>query len=258
MKIAQIKLPFALDDHNNLVHIADAMRGVEFHYLCPSCRSQLVSVKGDINQHHFRHLSPIECKGGLESAIHLAAKKVICEEKQITLPELERRVLATESRGKEHTKREIVVQDEIVIEFDSVQEEKLLDEMRYDLLADAGKTPLIIEICYTHKVDDQKITKIVEVNKSAVELSLSDLTPEDVKNMELFRSFIKDPKRTKWLHNVRGQFVVRKLEDELANEIRAQEEKYKAEEIIKQRKAQREKDELLRAVKGLKMLQSIG
>lgn len=69
-----------------------------------------------------------------------------------------------------------------VIHFGSMQEEMVLDEMRADILATTGDTPLIIEVFYRHKVSDQKWLKMVKANVSTIEIDLSDLKPDDVKD----------------------------------------------------------------------------
>ena len=84
MKPIKIKLPFGLNENNILVHIADVKRGKKCYCVCPSCRSPLIAAKGSKKQHHFKHAFDNECKSGLESAVHLAAKKMIMERKQIT------------------------------------------------------------------------------------------------------------------------------------------------------------------------------
>ena len=86
MKVVEIKLPFGLNENNIIVHIADIESGDKCNLVCPSCKSPLIAVKGNKKQHHFRHKNFRECKGGLESAIHLAAKQMIMEKKQLTLP----------------------------------------------------------------------------------------------------------------------------------------------------------------------------
>ena len=227
----EIKLPFGLKN-NKIIHIddiAEEEKGKKCGCVCPdpSCRSPLIAAKGDKNQHHFRHVSDCECKGGLESAIHMAAKQVIMERKQISLPEYVEIVSDIDSKGREHAEKEIVVQDGIPIEFDSVKGEKELHGIRADILARKGKTPLIIEIFYRHKVEEQKREKIAKAKISAIEINLSDLTPEDVRDMGTFSSCItSDPRRIKWLYNAKANNYRLKLEKKLAETIRKQEKQY--------------------------------
>lgn len=253
--MTEIKLPFGLNENNTLVHIADVERGRKCGCICPGCRSPLIAAKGKQRQHHFRHDGTLECEAGLESAIHLAAKQIIMEEKQITLPEFVCTVSATDSRGMEHTEPETIVRSGKIVDFDSVKEEIELHGMRADILAVKGNAPLIIEIFYRHKVDDQKLEKIASANKSAIEINLSDLTPEDVKDMETFRSVvINDPQRIQWLHNAKTPSIEQKLKKRLGARIQEQEKEYEREKIKRQKREQKEQTQLIHALNDLKVL----
>lgn len=252
-----IKLPFGLNESNILVHIADVDRGKECNCVCPfpSCRSPLIASKGSKKQHHFKHAVINECEGGFESAVHLAAKKIIRERKRITLPKCVSNASVKDSRGIEYTERKTVIENRKEMCFDSVEEEIELHCMRVDILAKIGNTPLIIEIFYRHKVEEQKRVKIAEANISAIEIDLSDLTPEDVIDWDAFWLYINDP-HVEWLYNAKAHTDYLELEKQLAKTIQAQEEKYKQEEIKKQRKEQIEKEQLLQALDELKALSS--
>ena len=228
IKREKIKQPFGLNENNIIVHIANVEDGKE--YICTDCKMLLIAVKGDKNQHHFRHKNDNECTGGLESSIHLAAKQVIMEKKQIRLPEFFCSAMGKDSRGKEHFERVTVVKDGTIVIFNSVEEEKELHEMRFDILAMVGAEPLIIEIYYRHKVEDVKIEKIKKANISAIEIDLSDLTQEDIKDWHNFWSCINDAQRIKWLHNAKAHTSIYL---KIVKKIKAQEEHYKREEIMK-------------------------
>lgn len=251
-----IKLPFGLNENNVLVHIADVERGKKCCCVCPSCRSPLSAAKGSKKQPHFKHDVVNECEGGMESAIHLAAKQKIMEKKQIMLSKYVSTASAIDSRGKEQTKEKTFVKDGEVIHFDSVQEEIELHGMKADILAKKENKPLIIEIFYRNKVDDQKLEKITKAKISAIEIDLSDLTPEDIKDWEAFWLCINDPQRVKWLYNAKAHAYYPELAKQVAKEIQAQDEKYKLEEIKKRRKEQIEKEQLLQALDELKTLSS--
>lgn len=253
----KIKLPFGLNENNTLVHITDVESGKKCGCVCPSCRSSLIAAKGSKKQHHFRHDTDHECENGLESAIHLAAKKVILERKQITLPEYVSSASAKDSKGIKHTEQETVVRDGTIMHFDFIRDETTLNEIRADILATKGNTALIIEIFYRHKVNDQKRLKIIEANISAIEVDLSDLTPKDVKDWKAFWLCINDPQRIQWLYNAKAHnSIYQKLESRLEVKLQAQEEKYKQEEIQKTKKEQKEKEQLLQALHDLKHLRS--
>ena len=231
--MASVKMAFALNENKKSIHVADVERGKKCNCVCPDCKSPLIASKGTKQQNHFKHIAKNvaknECKG--ESVIHLAAKQIIIERKQITLPGYIVTASKRDSRGKEYSERELVVEDGMVICFDSVQEEIDLHGMKVDILAKKDNRLLIIEIFYCHKVEDQKLGKIAEANISAIEIDLSDLNPEEVKNWETLWLYINDPKRIRWLHNARARDHYPVLQDRLAIKINEQEKKYKQEEI---------------------------
>jgi competence CoiA-like predicted nuclease len=256
MKLTKIKLPFGLNENNALIHISEVERGLKCRCICPSCRSQLIAAKGSIKQPHFKHAVENECENALESTIHLGAKKLIFEKKQITLPKHTFVVSKKDSKGREHKAEKNIVKDGKVITFDSIQEETDLHDMRADIIAKKSNTPLIIEIFYRHKVDDQKLEKIRKANISAIEIDLSNLTLEDIKDWESFWSYINDPSHIEWLHNAKARVCSPDLAREVVVKIKNQERNYKQEEIEKQRKEKSEQEDLSYALDNLKDLSS--
>ena len=100
----------------------------------------------------------------------------------------------------------------------------------------------MIEIFYRHRVDNVKIEKMKVAKISGIEINLSDLTSNDVATWETFWLYINDPKRVKWLYNVKGHDIVyQKFENKLKAKITVLEKEYKQEEIIKQKREQQEK-----------------
>lgn len=243
-KTGNLKLPFGLSDNGAIVHISNVDRGMSCNCVCPSCGSSLIAAKGVKNQHHFKHASNNECVGGLESAIHLAAKQIIMEKRQIKLPEYTIIESALDSRKQMHTESKTIVTNGREISFDSVKEEQALNGMKADILGIKKNEKLIIEIFYRHKVDDQKIDKIKEANISAIEIDLSDLTPRDVKDWETFWSRINEPKRAQWLNNAKASAQLLELSKKLKEKIHKVEKKYEKQEIMKQKRELEEKNQL--------------
>ena len=126
--------------------------------------------------------------------------------------------------------------------------------MKVDILAMKEAKPLIIEILYRHKVENQKILKIAEADISAIEINLSDVTPDDVLDWETFWSCINDPKRIQWLYNTRELALKMSLENQLALKIQQAEKEYEQERIKEQKRIQKEKSQLVNALKDLKVL----
>ncbi len=247
-----IKLPFGLTE-NKLVHISEVVRGKRCNCICPSCKVPLIASKGVKIQPHFKHAVECECEGGFESAVHLAAKQIIIEKGQITLPKLECHLFARDSKGKEDQEFRLI-SEKMLMDFDLIQEEVELYDMIADLLAKKKGKPLIIEIFYRHKVDDCKILKITKANISAIEIDLSRLTPNDVHDWDSFWEYINSVANIKWLHNVKMTPVQIELEEELKKRIEVREKKYKHEEHEKQKQLHLEQKMLLKALDELKLL----
>lgn len=235
MTITKIKLPFGQNINGTLAHIADVGNGKKCGCICPSCQAPLIAAKGNKKQHHFKHAVDKKCEGGLESAIHLAAKQIIKEKKEITLSQYDLTVSKIDSKGKKHTVNVTITQHGTVTRFDSVCEEVELHGMRADILTTTGNEQLIIEVFYRHKVEEQKIEKIKKANISAVEINLSNLMPEDLNDLEAFWSYINDPQYVQWLHNAQVTDYNLKLEALLEEKIQEEENKYKKEAIEKQK-----------------------
>ncbi|HAU4045830.1 TPA: hypothetical protein U2K22_003081 [Legionella pneumophila] len=256
MKALKIKLPFGLNENNTIVHIANVDSGKSCNCICPSCRSPLIAAKGTKNQHHFKHATTIECEGGLESAIHMAAKQIIKERKQIKLPKYTINKTMLDSKGKMHLEFKTIVENEQSISFDSVEEEQKINEIRADILAIARKQKLIIEILYRHKVDDQKIEKIQAANISAIEIDLSDLTPDDVRDWEAFWLCINEPNRAQWLYNARASYESGELEKRLRVKVQEIENKYNQEEIRRLKQVEEAIPVLEKALEELKTIRT--
>ncbi|WP_298623909.1 competence protein CoiA family protein [uncultured Legionella sp.] len=256
MKSLKIKLPFGLNENNVIVHIANVESGKSCNCICPSCSTPLIAAKGTKNQHHFKHATTIECEEGLESAIHMAAKQIIKERKQIKLPEYTINKNILDSKGKMHFESKTLVARGRSISFDSVQEEQELNQMRADILAITNNQKLMIEVFYRHKVDEQKIEKIKAANISTIEIDLSDLTPNDVRNWETFWLCINDPNRAQWLYNARASSESKELEKQLSLRVQKIEKEYQQEQIKRLKQEQEAKPLLEKAIEELKIIRS--
>jgi len=105
MRPIELLLPFGFDQNNEPIHINQVERGKKCNCICPACRKPLIAVKGKIRQHHFRHEVESECARNPETAIHIIAKKMIAERKQIMLPKYDFSLSAKDSKGKEQKKK---------------------------------------------------------------------------------------------------------------------------------------------------------
>jgi hypothetical protein len=199
MSKAEIRIPFGVDRTKRMAHISDVARGRACDCTCPGCGAPLTAAKGTVRQHYFRHAVEVECEGALESGIHLAAKQIIIERQELTLPTYVVRDSRSDS-GRLHRASEERISAGTVQKFDSVEAEVEVHGMRADILAKVGDRPLMIEIRYRHAVDEEKRAKIVAANISAIEIDLSDVSVDEADWPTLW-TLINDPARILWLHN---------------------------------------------------------
>lgn len=237
MSKAEIKLSFGVDRTNRVVHISDVESGRACDCTCPGCGVPLEAVKGQVRQHHFRHAVEVECEGAAESAIHRAAKQMLRERKQLNLPEHRVEAPFLDSQGVRHIAEEILVGPRKVAKFDSVEEEVGLHGMRADLLAVEGNRPLMIEIRFSHPVDEEKRAKIVAAGVSAIEIDLSDLLGEKIVDWSAFWALINDRSRMIWLHNAKEAQAHEELRNRLPALKAARDEEYQYREQTGLKKA---------------------
>ena len=208
MSKAEIRIAFGMDQTNRVVHISEVERGRACDCRCPACSGPLMAVQGQVRQHHFRHAVEVACEGALESGIHLAAKQIIIERKELTLPKYVVTSARSYSKGRLHRTSEEPIPGGTVQKFDSVAAEVEVPGMRADILAMIGDRPLMVEIRYRHPVDEEKRAKIVAANISAIEIDLSDVSVDEADWPTLW-SRINDPARILWLHNAEEEHAFR-------------------------------------------------
>lgn len=83
-----VKLSAAIDENGNLIHIDDVTKCGSRKFYCPdqSCNAELIARKGAIKAHHFAHKAGSNDCYGLETYLHLYAKEILSESKELSLP----------------------------------------------------------------------------------------------------------------------------------------------------------------------------
>jgi len=188
-----LKVPFGLKN-NQLVHISDVESGLKCECRCPACDHPLVAkTKGTIKVPHFAHHKSPQCKYAFETALHLAAKKVIEQAGYIILPKLECEIINGRKR---------LLSNEAKVRFDQIYLEKKFHDIVPDIMVEKDGRKLCIEIYVTHEVDEQKRKKIEASNLSAIEIDLSE-TDRAIDFESLKAEVIDSVENKKWLFNTR-------------------------------------------------------
>ncbi len=183
-------LTYALKD-GVLTHVLNVPNGKECGCLCPKCFEPLVA-KANIKtekykkEPHFAHSSGSDCSGAYESALHLLAKKILKETKQIQLPDFH---FDYNSRNQHSIYKSLKI-----IDFEEVVDEQRLKTGEEFIVADVecrrGEKKLFVEFAHTHFVDSDKKRKIKNGSFPFIEIDLSDqiLKESSIKDFLLSKS----------------------------------------------------------------------
>jgi hypothetical protein len=214
---------FGLQD-GELRHISEVENGLKCKCFCPACEKKLVARNGGRKRiHHFAHYESAECKYGVQTSIHIAAKQILEKIGKIKVPsvfvyintEIEKSVYEFISHGDFHK-----ISDELYIPIDSVVLEKKLHKYIPDVVITSKNKRLIIEIAVTHFVGRQKLEKIKASKISAIEIDLSNIDNDfNLADLELL--IIENLENKIWLHNQFGQEQTLKKRAEILKQINA-------------------------------------
>jgi hypothetical protein len=170
----------------NKVFIDDVPNGKKCGCICSKCHESLIAKNGgEINIHHFAHISDSNCPG--ETLAHIEAKDIIKREKYLWLP--------TSKDSKEYTK----------VEFDDVDVEKLIDESKYraDLICKTADNRYVVEIVVTHDLDDGKELYLVQKKVDTISIDLKSVLKRNQYNdiPADFSELVLEKSNRKWVYN---------------------------------------------------------
>lgn len=192
-------MTFALRD-GELMHVDEVANGLGCGCLCPSCGEALIAKQGTKSAHHFAHKGGGDCKGGLETALHLAAKAILCKEMSMRLPELTVTEDAADSLDRIHKASRSIASKMVL--FDEVIHEVRLSGVVPDILAKKDGRTLLIEIAVHHFVDEIKLGRLREMNVACVEVDLSGMI--DGWTWDSLRAALVEGGESKvWIYNPR-------------------------------------------------------
>lgn len=221
-----LKVPFGIRD-GALVTPTEVCSGLKCMCVCPGCGDRLVAnhTKASTRRDYFSHYAGSSCSTGYESALHLAAKRVLVESKKILVPGIEVSRHYHDRANDISTFAEKAVQAK-TIALDHVEEEvRQFDGIIPDIVAQTQGKTLLIEIAVTHYVDEAKLEKLKRLPYAVLEISLEPSS--SVPNLEEVRELVLNTSNNrKWLVNPKTE----QLQLEAANEA-----KKRAEQIIQKR-----------------------
>jgi hypothetical protein len=205
---------FARSAEGSTVCITDVISGLACNCTCFACRQPLVARKGEIRRWHFAHAAQATaaCEWAEESALHMAMKEIIDQERRIFVPPLHAAAAALTSWG-ESVRREKTIPGKSV-PLDSVHLEHSVNPIRPDVVAMAAGKRLFLEVVVTHPVNGAKLGHIRKIGSSAIAFDLrnhSRLVDRD----ELRRLLLEDSREKKWVFNVYREQIEKALMEEV-------------------------------------------
>jgi hypothetical protein len=149
----KFSMTFAILDEK-IIHIDEVVNGLACGCLCPSCGERLIAKQSTETAHHFAHKGRSDCAGGVQTALHMAAKKIILRERRMTLPALLVEATATDAIGRAHQSVASLPSKEVT--FEDIFEETRFGTMIPDIQAIVGDRMLFVEVAVTHFTDVDK------------------------------------------------------------------------------------------------------
>lgn len=167
------KVPFAYDEHGNIVDTKSAIKGNV--YTC-NCEGEVKLRGGEVVSNHFYHIGESKCS--YESAIHKAYKDVFQKVKSIKLP--------YKINGKDFLK------------FDKVEVEKQIDNYIPDAIGYIGSDMYLIEFAKTSYIGERKLKKIKKSNLLCIEVDII----LNVKSIDHIKSHLLNDKMYKHIIHI--------------------------------------------------------
>lgn len=209
-----------------LVFVEKVVRGLKCECICPECGSVLIAKQGRKNQWHFAHANSAECTGGRMTTLHLLAQQILQKEKKIMLPAYRGKCLKKEASSIQFD--DVFLEQQIPINGRHIQPDGI------GRINKNGKDHnLLIEIFVTHKVDEQKLQDIKDLNSACIEIDLSDLIDTEYTEEIIKERLLRKYSDRKWLNN-----PVYKQKDK---ELQIRKEKEEAERREEERKAEKKR-----------------
>lgn len=193
-------------DTGKIVSIDEVASGLKCNCVCPYCNAMLEAKKGKIRVHHFAHSDKDEISFCSESALHLAAKEILKEERKLALPSLKigddiyRKSFEILPNGYEFNYSNIEIEKSILVDGDVI---------RPDVIVGNDKADLAIEILVSHAVDDEKKEKIQQARLTTIEIDLNafNITSRE----ELRRVLVSETSNKRWIYSNQAIYFQKKI-----------------------------------------------
>ena len=232
--------------NNKVIHVKELNqkldRGLKCKCNCLVCGMPLNAKLGNVNQWHFAHTN--NCEGTLETALHLFAKEVLEKNKIITIPEV--KVFFNESITKvndikylerncypyEKYNSKFISKSKKIV-FERVEVEKVIGDIKPDIVLYTENKKLLVEVKVTHSIDYFKKEKIINRDLSTIEIDLSEVDFFNFDKEVVEKEILYEVDNKFWIHN---SYAANKLKTILEDNKKVIERKIKAEKEKEKKK----------------------
>ncbi|MFD2247206.1 hypothetical protein [Pontibacter ruber] len=217
IKIKEVAFEYAKYNTGEVLHITSAQSGANGYY-CIGCNSQMIAYFGKRQPHFKHHPNDVEksqeCTWSDETYRHKIAKEILQRLKEVRVPKVSIAVPkehgggsvtiapASTVRASKVLIERYIYEDEhgqikIGKEFDDMGGRRhLLVKPDVLFLNEQNKPILIIELCATHKTDEEKRMKLMHLGIDSIEL----LIPKAANPQEIEKNIIS-LNNSKWLYS---------------------------------------------------------
>ncbi|HQU79515.1 MAG TPA: competence protein CoiA family protein [Azonexus sp.] len=171
---------FALDAADNIRSVDEVANGAACDCHCSECGGDLEAKQGPIRRWHFAHARDTGCSGGAETALHLAAKRLLLESRSLVVPEISIVRTATLPDGRRG--RGVAVRPAGQLAYSAAQAEVPMANIQPDIVLETAFGPVLVEITVTNGIKREKHGKLLMLGLPALEVTL-----------QLARSLKRDP-----------------------------------------------------------------
>lgn len=187
--------------NNKFIHISEVVKGKDCECVCVACKEPLIARKGKKRAHHFAHFKDSDCKNAPETALHLLAKEIIAASRLIKIPQDNSiPVPALNTRIQIEKDKRIVTNGVVKIDKVFVEREGIRNGFIPDIVIQSGNKFLIVEVCVTNPINEEKYIKIRQNNEHTIEINLSE--DDALKSYkELEYKLLEDIACKKWIYH---------------------------------------------------------
>lgn len=209
-----IQIPFGLRGEDFL-HISEVDRGRDCNCICPECKKPLVARKGRIREAHFAHSASNSaefCGGGLETALHKYAKRIIDDARYLQLPGFVARLPFGYVGAAA-----VIAPKRIEFSRVTTEEQMIFGRRKVDVVGYWPEGRVLIEIHVTHRVRGKKLTEVRQSDEYMLEIDVprNMLFSSASHGVGSLREFILDGLENKrWIHHPEGEKIREKLRRE--------------------------------------------